>query len=333
MNPYVIPGLEATPYAPLCPHLDKDHRRFYVPVDDTEQQFRHFKQTMNSVRWLTERGRLVVVSGEPGCGKTSLINRCAAWLRDELAEVQLKGEIFTLTDSGTPSQPIMLRMEQVVTDLVDNLRDERRGVSPQHIDLLERRIREIEDIEETSDRQIRHLAKVDRVYRNLHDALPEDRIAIVLLPPSADLVDEIKSYADFVRHPRIVFFAETDYVEAVQRTWPTMVTRDRMAPILLKVGQLNARDSWTYTDARQGSYSGDGSFPKVSEDTILRVTRKGAWSIGGLHRVLHGVYEELASQVAAEGSLPLHEVSFERIFEHIAGYFIQSMLSKPGTKS
>lgn len=275
MNPYLIPGLESTPYAPLCPHLNDDHHTFYVPVDDTEREFCRFQDTMNSVGWLTERGRLVVVTGQTGCGKTSLINRCAAWLRDELAKAQLTGEIFTLTDSGTPNQTIMLRMDQVVTDLVDNLRDERRGVYTRHIDLLESRIRETREIQDTSDRQDRHAAMMDRVYRYLlRDALPDDRVAIILLPPSSDLVAEIESYANFARHPRIVFFAETDRVDDLHRMWHTILTNDRTTPILLKVGLLNAGDSWTYALARQGSDSAGGSFPTVSEETMQRVHRR-----------------------------------------------------------
>jgi energy-coupling factor transporter ATP-binding protein EcfA2 len=330
MNPYVIPGLEATPYAPLCPHRDEQHDTFYVQVDGTETEYSRFRETMNSVPWLTEKGRLVVVTGEPGCGKTSLIHRCAAWLRDELAKVHLTGEIFTLTDSGEPNQSMMLRMEHVVTDLVDNLRDERRGISLRHIEALELKIREAREIQDTSDRQVRHAALMDRVYRYLmNDALPADRVAIVLLPPSSDLVDEIKSYAGFSRHPRMVFFAETDYIEAVHRTWHTITMSDRMAPILLEVGPLNARDGWIYAHARQKSYPADGSFRRVSEETMLRVTREGVRSVRWLHKLLHGVYEDLATLDTPEGLLPLREVTFEQIAE----YFFRLKFGEPGNLS
>lgn len=317
MNPYLVPGLEATPHAPLCPHLNKAHDTFYVEVDDTEKEFGRFQKTMKSVGRLAEGGgRLVVVTGEKGCGKTSLINRCIAWLRDELAEAQLKGEIFALADSAKPHQSIMLRMGQVITDLVDDLRDEQREVGPQHINRLERRIREIED---TSDEET-HVTKVDRVYRYLvHDALPADRIAIIVLPPSSDLAGEFKNYADFARHPRIVFFAETDYVEDVSRVWPGIHMSDRMAPILLKVGLLSADDGWTYAHARQGSDSADPSFPRVSKETMRRVTGEGVVSIGRLHWLLHGVYEELVSQKTPGDSLPFREVSYD----HIADYFFR----------
>ena len=333
MNPYLIPGLESTPYAPLCPHLNEDHHTFYVPVDDTEKEFFRFQDRMNSVGWLIERGRLVVVTGASGCGKTSLINRCAAWLRDELARAQLTGEIFTLTDSCTPNQSIMLRMEQVVTELVDNLRDERRGVNTRHIDLLESRIRETRELQDTSDRQDRqdrHAAMVDRVYRYLlRDALPDDRVAIILLPPSSAMVAEIESYANFARHPRIVFFAETDRVDDLYQMWHTILTNDRTTPILLKVGLLNAGDSWTYARARQGSDPAGGSYPTVSEETMQRVTSAGVRSLRWLHALLHLAYEKLDSQDTREDLLSFREVSFE----YIAECYLRSRLAKPGNMS
>lgn len=325
MNPYLVPGLEDTPHAPLCPHLDGDHDKFYVSVDDMANEFDRFQKTMGSVGRLARGGRLVVVTGGKGCGKTSLINRCTAWLCAELGEVGLKGETFALADSTKPHRSIMNRMRQVITDLVDELRNERREVGTQHVKLLEHRISEIEDI---SDQEI-HFDKVDRVYRYLvHDALPDDRIAIILLPPSSDLADEIKNYAGFAKHPRIVFFAETDYVEDVHRMWPEIRTNNRMAPILLKVGSLNAGDGWTYADARQRNVSADPSFPRVSEETMRRVTAEGVQSIGWLQWLLHGVYDELLSHRVLRDSLLSREVSYD----HIAGYCLR-YLAKSGNVS
>lgn len=328
MNPYHIPGLE-NPYAPLCPYLNKDHHTFYVPVDDTEKEFIRFQNTMNSAGRLSGRGRLVVVTGESGCGKTSLINRCAAWLRDELVNAKLTGEILTLTDSGSLDQSIMLRMEQVLTDLVDNLSNEQSWVDAVHIDLLKKRIKEIEELKDTSDRQSRHVAKVNGVYKYLNDALPTGRIAIILLPPSSRLVDEIRYYAGFAKHPRIVFFAETDHVQDAERMWQTIPTNDLMTSTLLKVGPLNAGDSWTYAHARQGSTSADTNFPTVSEETMHSVTSAGVRSIRWLHKLLHGVYEELALQNTPEGLIPYREVSLD----HIGGYFLRLMFGKSGNMS
>lgn len=332
MNPYLIPGLEATPHAPLCPHSDRAHDKLYVPVDDTENQYGRFQGTMNSVSQLAEGGRLVIVAGGKGCGKTSLINRCATWLRDELAkpETQLKGVIFALTDCATLNQSVKLRTELVITNLVDHLRDERHEVNFQHIDKLSRSIREIQDIRDTQDSKDKelHVAKVDLAYKYLmSDALPIDRIAIILLPPSGDLTkDEIQNYAGLAKHPRIVFFVESDYVEDAGRVWSAMHNSGRKAPILLKVGLLNADDGWTYADARQGGCSADPSFPRVSKKTMQRVTQERVVSVGRLHRLLHGVYEDLAAQST---SLPLPEISYE----HIADYYFRSNFSESGNVS
>lgn len=327
MNPYLIPGLEHTPTAPLSPHTNENHHMFYVAVDNTESEFRRFQDTMRSVGRLTEEGRLVVVTGKTGCGKTSLINRCAAWLRDKLTnELESAAVIFPLTRSAKPDEHITLRMEQVITDVIDHLSNEKHGVKTDDIDLLNLRIKEIKEITrirsviDREDRQKQHIALVDRVYKYImQDALPDDRIAIILLPPSSDLVSEIIHYADFAKYPRIVFFAETDYVDDVQRMWPRISTNDRMTPILLKVGPLNTGDGWTYAQARQGINSDDLSFPRVSEETMQRVTEGSAVPIRRLHWLLYMVYNDLVSQNTPKDSSPLREVSFD----HIARYFFR----------
>ncbi|MGH3821269.1 MAG: hypothetical protein ACRDRA_00250 [Pseudonocardiaceae bacterium] len=323
MNPYLIPGFEDTPIAPLSPLNNKDHHTFYVAVDDTETEFRRFQDTMRSVGRLMEEGRLVVVTGKPGCGKTSLINRCAAWLRDELAEVESTAVIIPLTRSAKLDDPITHRMEQVITDVIDHLSNEQHEVRAQDIELLRRKIREIQETTRIrsvigrEDRQKQLIAQVDRVYKYImQEALPDDRIAIILLPPSSELVNEITHYADFARYPRIVFFAETDYVDDVRRMWPRISTNDRRTPILLKVGPLNTGDGWTYAQARQGINSAGRNFPTVTEETMRRVTEGNVVSIRRLHWLLYSVYKNLASQNTSNDSSPLREVSFDRIAQH-----------------
>jgi len=329
MNPYLVTGLEATPNAPLCPHRYAGHDALYVPVDDTDKEFHRFQDTMAAVGRLTSRGRLAVVAGRQGCGKTSLIHRCAAWLRAELRNAELTGEIFDLTDSSAPNRSIMLRMEQVITDLVDHLRDERSGVKAAHIEVLERKLREIEEIEDTADREERHLGKVDRVYRNLHEALPADRILIILLPPSSDIVDEIGKYAGFARHPRIVFFAETDHVEDLDRRWERFSANEAAALVQLDVGSLKDGDSWAYAQARQGTEQDEADFPLADEETMRRVRRNGVTSIGQLHRLLYGVYEDFRATCSANGSSPPSRLRWH----HITDYHFRLSHSGPGGAS
>ncbi|MGH3696880.1 MAG: hypothetical protein ACRDRX_23350 [Pseudonocardiaceae bacterium] len=269
---------------------------------------------------LTEEGRLVVVTGKPGCGKTSLINRCAAWLHDELAKLGSTAVIFPLTRSAKPHESITLRIEQIITDVIDHLADEKHGVTTEDIDLLNLRIQEATRVRSGLDQKERHeehIAKVDRVYKYImQDALPDNRVAIVLLPPSSDLVSEITHYSDFARYPRIVFFAETDYVDNVQRMWSQIPTNDRRTPILLKVGPLKTGDGWTYAQARQEMSSFDLGFPPVSEETMQRVTEGNVVSIRRLHDLLYRVYDDLASKNTSRDSPSLREVSFDHIAQH-----------------
>jgi energy-coupling factor transporter ATP-binding protein EcfA2 len=333
MNPYLIPGLKDTPFAPLSPLTHGDHHRFYVAVGGSEAEFRRFQAAMHPVRRLTGEGRLVVVTGESGCGKTSLINRCAAWLRDELTKSDLTAVISNLTKSAKPNQPIRLRTEQVIMDVIDDLRAEKHDVRAEEIDILNARIEEIKRIRNFTgreERQNEHIALVGRVYKHIVQvALPDDRVAIILLPPSSDLVSEIIHYADFALHPRIVFFAETDRVDDVQRSWSQIPTNDRMTPILLKVGLLNAGDGWAYAQARQGTNPTGLSFPRVSEETMQRVTEGNSIPIRRLHWLLYNVYKDLASQNISKDSSPLREVTFD----HIARCFYRWKFGESGNMS
>src|SRR5262249_35655473 len=145
-NPYLIPGLEDTPTAPLCPHANDSHHRYYVAVDDTESEFRRFQDMMNPVKRLTQKGRLVVVTRQRGCAQTSLCHPCAAWLRDQLAGLGSRVVIFPLAESAKPHESIMFRMEQVITDIIEYLGDEQHEVMSQHIETLNIRINELKEI-------------------------------------------------------------------------------------------------------------------------------------------------------------------------------------------
>lgn len=58
-------------------------RRRCLPVDSSQARFEDFTTAFaHPVSWV-EQGQVVLVTGERGYGKTSLIQRCAVWLRDE----------------------------------------------------------------------------------------------------------------------------------------------------------------------------------------------------------------------------------------------------------
>lgn len=88
---------------PLCPLRDGDEGR-YLDIDSSEQRFTDFKTAFaNPDNWMA-KGHLVVVTGDRGYGKTSLIQRCAFWLREEVRPgkvvvVDLSDERWPETDT------------------------------------------------------------------------------------------------------------------------------------------------------------------------------------------------------------------------------------------
>lgn len=295
MNPYLVPGLEARPDGPLCPFHVPDHERYYVPVDNTQEAFEQFQEQMGDLLGLRDEGRLVVVSGQRGCGKTALINRCASWLRDTLGPRAIEGKILPLTQECLDSQSIKRRMNHVFQCVVDDLWRHKRLSKEDHIRGLK---------EQRDDLGI--------AYRYLSSVLDDDLVTIVLLPPSEDLVKEVSEYAKYARK-NIVFFVESSYVNYMENFWPSIREASRMPPIRLDVGLLGERDGWRFAQARQEHYSDAETFRRVSETTMLRVTEDWKTSIGQLQALLFGVYRELNDESSLAGKVISDEVTYGEI--------------------
>jgi energy-coupling factor transporter ATP-binding protein EcfA2 len=297
MNPYLLPGTANRPHAPLCPFETTEHEKYYVPVDNTQVAFERFREEIGDAESLRQEGRLVVATGQQGCGKTSLINRCATWLAEALPH----GEIISLVDESSASDPIEHRLTLVYECLL--------------ADLAERRVLTTEQLQELAERR----DNLELGYRTLSsrlDALESDLVLIVVLPPSEDLVREIEHYARFARR-KILFFAESSYVDYVDRHWAQIRRACRAEPVLLKVGPLEDGDGWLFAQSRQELHPDAGVYPKVSEETMLRVTTRGyPTSIGQLQTLLHGVYEDLRRRSPEDLALRSPELSYEEITDY-----------------
>jgi hypothetical protein len=292
MNPYLVPGLEARPEGPLCPFHTPEHERYYVPVDNTQEAFEKFQGQMSDLRGLRDEGRLVVVSGLRGCGKTALINRCASWLRDSLHGLGAEAMIFSLTHEYLDNQSIQRRMDHVFQCVVNDLLQRRRLSEEDHIRGLK---------EQRDDLGI--------AYRYLSGVL-DDLLTIVLLPPSEDLVKEVAEYAKYA-HRNIVFFVESSYVDDVESFWSNICSASRVPPVRLEVGLLGERDGWRFAQARQEHHSDAEELRKVSESTMRRVMENwNTASIGQLQALLFGVYRELSDRPEPEDVVTSDEVTY-----------------------
>lgn len=297
MNPFSIPG-EANPVAPLKPWRHPEHDDYYVPIDHTHEAFSQFQDEMGDLCSLLVHGRLVVVSGQEGCGKTALVNRCAKWLRDGLASVGVYVLIFDLTLECRLEHAVDERMSHICRRLTDELKIRQVLTEPQLKDLTG------------------YQGKPDAVYPYLSSVL-EPSVSIAVLLPPTELVNELVRYASLVR-PKIVFFAERSSVDGIAAHRAEITRLLSMPPVELDVGPLRPEDAWRFASDRLARNSLDKSrFPGLIEQDMHRVTSGGTLSIRWLQRILHGVFKERLNRIAAETEPSYNDITYADITDYV----------------
>jgi energy-coupling factor transporter ATP-binding protein EcfA2 len=280
-NPFGLPGLDGEPSRPLCPWDEPRDDVYYVAVDSTQEQFDAFQLKLGDPANLTRKGRLVLVTGHQGCGKTSLVNRCARWAHERLASSGIRGEIVDLTADGTESQSVEKRMATVCGRLIDELAYRKRLSADAVADL-----RTAQD-------------QLDITYPKLKNVLAETEVVvIILLPPSGELRDEIVNYAKLAR-ARILLFAESSYPEVASACKAQLRPAD--AVIYLAVSPITLDDGWRFVSDRLAKNPQDVA-PQINEATVRSIVAESrrAMSIKELSLILHRVFDEAIKELAPE---------------------------------
>ncbi|MEV8442094.1 hypothetical protein AB0425_32350 [Actinosynnema sp. NPDC051121] len=290
MNPYEVPDLDVGRSKPLCPLKYEEHERYYVPVDHTEEAFAQFKAAIGDVSAVKRDGRLVVAVGDELCGKSSLLNRCAAWMSKELADAATEVHVLNLVDACEVNVFRPERQRQVYTSVVDELE--------RHELLLPSKVTVLREREE----------KLASGYFYLSRNLRRDAVLVVLLPPS-ELPEELVGYAQFAQE-RLVFMAEIAEANLSDRKWSDVAGASASPPILLQVGRLKAGDGWTFVESRHRLHPNGADSPKVTEKAVQQVISAWNPSIGQLQRLLYGIHNEMLDQPRRKASA---EISFAEI--------------------
>jgi len=272
LNPFSLPGLEQQMQL-LCPWRQPAHREYYVAVDSTEQAYLDFIDAMGNLSTLLDHGRLALVTGDSGCGKSALVHRCADWVVRELAKQELKGVVINLsrTLNGRPQESVERRLSAVCTALFIELK-------------LKAALKcdAIEDLQPYNDQP-------EWFYPHLPSAMNDGQVLIILLPDAGELADEVKRYASLTRN-KVLFLVESALLN--EHDANRIVTEDKgwAPPITLRVGALRPGDVHLFASNRLKRHSKEGIYPRMSEATLDSVA-KLCKSVAQLQKALFETYE------------------------------------------
>lgn len=287
MNPFILPERPVDDSRPLCPWLIPEHSDYYAEVDNSLVAFTEFKQLVASDSSFSRSGRLVLVTGPEGCGKTALIHRCASHLLNTLADTTgVRPLVFDLTTQGQSGADIQTRVQHACHRILDELELSGRLTQPE-IDALHKR-------RESPDTAFPFVSRI----------LANNNITIIVLLPPTELVEEITKYSTLTNE-NLVLFCESSY-QPVERFAESIRNGSSSLNVTcLSVGVLNVDDGWRFVESRLSQAARAGiALPAISMDTIqrlmeIRIGSAGRTSVRELHMTCLRVFQK-----AIESSAP-----------------------------
>jgi hypothetical protein len=281
-------------HLPLEPSNEADLEQLYLPFDRTKEEFDKFKDRVAREERLGEQGWLVVVTGDRGCGKTSLIKRCALWLDLRLRERKLSPTKIDLTGEDLEHEDIKARLRRVFMSVINHLAI---GLGRETV---------------TSMRELGHSDRdgdLNIAFESLaSELLANSTVAIVLLP-TCHTAREVLRYAAIARRG-LIFFAEVfDPREASRCDAELRLQRyaRASAPLYLEVGRLKPGDGHLFANNLNLSDSGAATtdpFPRMTEELIQthveEMIKDPGMSILRLRLLASGARREAARRGAQE---------------------------------
>lgn len=315
-NPFQVPDTLPGSREPLCPWRAEIHRDYYADVDSTGTAYLAFTEQMRPFEQLAQRGRLVVMRGETGCGKTSLIHRCADLLDTELNPPPVDGRprgdfIVDLTSYRyRKERSQQSRLVEVCFEVLRYLRDRNRIAIP--AEWLDRLHRAGDDPYHVVSDMYRELAGCAR---------DQGFVLIILLPPVKDYVNDLHEYSHQAdNRERLVFFTESTWVSMIDE-FLEGERRSGRATIGLAVRPIDERDGFTFAQSRLGKHP-HGSVATADQATIDRVMTSMVQlraSVRMIHNAFYSAWNRYPSSARIETADILESMIEEQEFQRRSG--------------
>jgi hypothetical protein len=309
--PGMIPGGNKLPTGdflkPLCPLRDGtfDDTR-YFPLDGSQEKYEAFTSGfMDPGEW-TSRGHLIIVAGERFSGKTSLTQRCAAWLRDNAESVgHCEVVAVDLSDEGLAAA---MTVDERVEETADRILEAVAKKMP------EEQFNEVK-AEPSIAGKVRKLSTFlsSRIDAGGKSLLP---VVVVVLLRRYSTPAEMDKYYGSIMRKGMIFFAEAyeniDEIRALQPGFDRMEVNAHMIELeVLKAGDFDG-----LVQRLRQEEPGLPTVPSAMVDTIEKVFIPKRVSAGQLARLALGVLH-IATEQAAPVLLQDHLV------QYLSGYYLK----------
>ncbi|ADJ49858.1 hypothetical protein AMES_8033 [Amycolatopsis mediterranei S699] len=293
LNPFAVDKLNG-PTQPLCPWRHPEHWNWYVDIDHTEEAYEEFTRQAKTLGAPDEEeGKLLLVTGDTGCGKTAVANRCLAWLKESAKDRGLTVEIVDARSALLGEVlPVTNRLTAVCDYVVGQL--ERKN-------FLNRA---------ELNRLVESRTSPARVYPHLGPGLIKGLVLVILLP-STEVPEEVVRYGGWVPE-RTLFVMESAHFEDNHLKVINNRLKDYGRLIHVHVGKLKNGDFTRFANDRLTRRAQTGEYPRMSEKT-LQSLEGGSRSVSQMQILLHGTYEFLKADPLEYGRTML--VTQEHISE------------------
>jgi energy-coupling factor transporter ATP-binding protein EcfA2 len=288
-----LPGRVDEYLLPLRPLSVPAHEKRYLAVDRSQERFSEFTVAFADPADWAVKGHMVVVTGDRGFGKTSLIQRCAAWLRNH-SQSHCRVVVADLSDERLSAE---------------DTEDERIR---QTLDLVLDELRNTLQADEIS--KIRGRPSVNESFRDLERVLssrsdlnnvPEPPIELVILLPGYPRPAEVARYYTFARRG-LFFFAELFDKDDIEVFFQTRSAFNRVGVDIhhLALGMLKLGDATLLVDWIKSEGGNWPDVPMAIKDYFDRIVDKYSIGISELARLAWGALcvaaDESASGVTHE---------------------------------